>query len=256
MQLSPDLEQRLRNLMRVFLEENTKLNLSAMRTEEACWPGNILDSLPFLDLIEQELIPAPRSLIDVGTGGGFPLLPLAIMLKMTECTGLDSIGKKIEAVKRIVQALKLENVKLIADRAEVIGQEPMHRERYDIVTSRAVAPLPTLLEFTVPLAAIGGCIVLWKSMHIDEELRASAGAQTQLHCRLEYVHTYNIDKDWPANRSASPIDQSSAHLRQGYGGQPPLREGWGERQLLIFRKTEATPMQFPRDVGMAKKEPL
>lgn len=256
MQLSADLEQQLRALMRVFLEENSNLNLSAMRTEESCWPGNILDSLAFLDLIDQELLPAPRSLIDIGTGGGFPLLPLAITLKMTECTGLDSTAKKIEAIKRIVQAMQLPNVTLIADKAEVIGQEPMHRERYDAVTSRAVAPLATLLEYTVPLAAIGGCVVLWKSMHIDDELRASAGAQTQLHCRLEYTHKYTLGGDWPANRSAVPIDDSSAHLRQGYGGQPSLREGWGERQLLVFRKTEATPMEYPRMIGEPKKKPL
>ncbi len=226
MQLSPELENRLKELMRVFLIENSKLNLTALRTEDACWYGNILDSLAFLELIEKKLIPSPKSILDVGTGGGFPLLPLSLALPDVQCAGIDATGKKIEAIKRIIKEMNIKNVELITDRTEPAGQSPKYREKYHVVTARAVAPLATLLEYTVPFATATGNIVLWKSVHIDEELMHSAGAQRALHCRLIASHEYNLGGDW------------------------------GTRQLLVFEKTETTSKMYPRAVGMAKKEPL
>lgn len=212
--------------MRVFLEENTKLNLSALRTEDACWYGNILDSIAFLDLIEKNIIPKPKSILDVGTGGGFPLLPLAVAMPDIKLAGIDATAKKVEAVKRIANAANITNVELIADRTEIAGQSPKYREKFHVVTARAVAPLQTLLEYTVPFATATGNIVLWKSVHIDEELMHSAGAQRALHCRLINSYQYDLGGDW------------------------------GTRQLLVFEKTATTSKTYPRAVGMAKKEPL
>lgn len=226
MELPPDLEHRLRELLAAFMVESAKLNLTALRTEDACWNGNILDSLPLLDLINNGTIPKPASILDIGTGGGFPLLPLAVALPDTVCTGLDSIGKKIDAIRRVGTAIGLANLKLIADRAETIARSPAHRNAYHIVTSRAVAPLSILLEYAAPLAAVGGHIVLWKSMHVDAELAESEAAQKELHCPLIDKYSYTLGGDW------------------------------GERQLLIFRKTEPTPKIYPREVGMAKKMPI
>lgn len=222
----PGHEARLRELLTAFLAENAKLNLSALRTEDAAWHGNILDSLPFLDLIGQEIITAPRTLLDVGTGGGFPLLPLAVTLPRTQCTGMDSIGKKVEAVKRIASALRLENVTLVADRAEALAHLPAHREKYDVVVSRAVAPLNVLLEYVSPLARQHGYVVLWKSLHAEEEIAASEPAQKALLCRLTHRHVYDLGGDW------------------------------GSRQLLVFKREGATPRQYPRDVGEPKKSPI
>lgn len=224
--LPPEMQQRLRDLLSAFLAENAKLNLSALRTEDAAWNGNILDSLPFLELIEKGLIPSPSSILDIGTGGGFPLLPLAIMIPQAQCTGIDSIGKKIEAVKRITQAIGLNNITLIADRAETLARKPVHRGTYDVVVSRAVAPLATLLEYTAPFAKQGGHVVLWKSLHIDEELAASEAAQKELQCTLAHRHTYDLGGDW------------------------------GNRQLLVLAKTGPTPRHYPRDVGEPKKTPI
>lgn len=222
---APD-QQRLRDLLAAFLVENAKLNLSALRTEDAAWNGNILDSLPFLELIEQGVIPAPSSILDVGTGGGFPLLPLAIMLPDTRCVGLDSTGKKVEAVKRIAQSLGLGNVELITDRAETLGHDSTHREHYDVVVSRAVAPLHTLLEFTAPFTKPGGSVVLWKSLHAEEEIAASARAQKTLRCRLVGRHAYDLGEDL------------------------------GSRQLLVFRKSAGMSRVYPRPVGIPKKDPV
>ncbi len=212
--------------MTVFLEENTKINLSALRTEETCWIGNILDSLSFLKVTAGMNLPDTYTVMDVGTGGGFPLLPLAIVLPQAQHTGLDAVGKKINAIGHIVKTLGLTNVHLYKERSEVAGRDPRHRDHYNIVTSRAVAPLNILLEFTAPFAKTGGHVVLWKSLHIDEELKASEGAQRKLQCPLVTQYEYDLGGDW------------------------------GKRQLLVFKKEASTPKEYPRGVGEPKKEPL
>ncbi len=212
--------------MTAFLDENTRINLSALRTEDACWHGNILDSLALVDAVDAGLIPAPHKLIDVGTGGGFPLLPLAIVYPDASCTGLDSIGKKLKAIERIAQAANIPNVTLIAERTEILGKDKKHREVYDTVTARAVAPLNILLEYTAPFARIDGHIVLWKSMTIDEELTAATHSATTLGCSLIHHHTYDLGGDW------------------------------GTRQLLIYKKESAIPKEYPRAIGEAKVKPL
>ncbi|HVW67213.1 MAG TPA: 16S rRNA (guanine(527)-N(7))-methyltransferase RsmG [Candidatus Peribacteraceae bacterium] len=224
-------DAQLRELMRMFLTENANINLSALRTEEACWIGNIEDSLAYLDLNDSSS-PHPRrgaagcSYIDVGTGGGFPLLPLAVALPEARFTGLDTIRKKVDAIARIAKELKLTNVETVAERAEVLGRNTKHREQYDVVLSRAVAPLNVLLEYCSPFAKKDGLIVLWKSVHIEEELKQSERAQKLLACALIKQHRYELPSDF------------------------------GPRQLLVFKKTAALPDEFPRKVGMPKKEPL
>lgn len=224
MDLPLSIDQKLHELLRVFLSENERINLSALRTEERCWIGNILDSLAFFDAFPT--IPTGSQLLDLGTGGGFPLLPIAVVRPDMECMGLDSIGKKIKAVERIAAALQLSNVSAINGRAEELGRDKAHRERYDIVASRAVAELRVLLEFCSPFAKNGGIIVLWKSLHIEEELREAENAMKELHCNLLRSHRY------------------------------ALPDPFGERQLLIFRKTGQTPATYPRAVGIAKRKLL
>lgn len=227
MQIPPEHDEKLRLLMRTFLAENANINLSALRTEEACWYGNILDSLAFQELNCAEGMQKPgATLLDIGTGGGFPLLPLAVIYPQAQCSGLDSIGKKIAAISRIAKDTGIKNFIGIADRAEVLGQKKKYRELYDFVTSRAVAPLNVLLEYCAGFVKQGGYIVLWKSLHIDDELKASEEAQRALRCQLVTSHTYALPSDF------------------------------GSRQLLVFRKTGPLDRKYPREVGMAKREPL
>ncbi len=226
MDLSSDQERRLRELLTVFLVENKKLNLSAYRTEETCWVGNILDSLPAVELLRLRAAPVTLRVLDVGMGGGFPLLPLALLLPDTRFTGLDSVKKKIDAVQRIVNALELKNVHLLVGRAEELGQDAEYREQFDVVLSRAVADLPTLLEFCSPFARVGGNVIAWKSLLIEEEMTRSIQARMQLQCRLVDHREYALPGDW------------------------------GRRQLLIFEKIKTLPREFPRRVGIPKKEPL
>lgn len=224
MDLFPGLHERLEQLLSAFLAENEKLNLTALRTPELSWHGNILDSLAFQSI--QGKLPKTESLMDVGTGGGFPLLPLALMMPEARCVGMDSIGKKIAAIQRIVDTMKIPNVTLIPERAEVLGHNKKHREKYDVVTSRAVAPLNVLLEWVSPFCKVGGHIVLWKSLNIEQELKDSEKAQRILHCPLLFTQQYTLEKDF------------------------------GTRQLLVFRKDDQLVKEYPREIGMAKRSPL
>ncbi len=222
--LSPDLERQLQDLRDRVLDENTRINLTALREPEKCWIGNVLDSLPMLDILEK--VGNPKKLLDVGTGGGFPLLPLALAMPESRWAGLDSTGKKIEAIRRIAKDRGIANIDLVIGRAEDIARDKTHREQYDVVTARAVADLAALLEFTSPFAKVGGFVVLWKSMKADEEIESSKKAQHELHIPFAFSHTYTLPGDF------------------------------GERQLLVFRKGSATPKMYPRPVGVPGKLPL
>lgn len=223
--LPPEHEQQLHRLLRVFLEENQHLNLSAFRTEETCWIGNILDSLALLDILPH--LKAHNShlqALDIGTGGGFPLLPLAICLPAVASakvglptfhfTGIDATRKKVDAVKRIICALGLPNVTMFWGRAEGLGKDPVHHKKYDIVFARAVAKLPELLVLSAPFLKLGGYAVFWKSLRIADELRLSEQVQKKLGFALVVDHRYT------------------------------LPEEFGERQLLIFQKTPHT-LHYP-----------
>lgn len=226
MHIPPCCAERLRHLMKIFLEENQKLNLSAFRTPEQCWTGNVLDSLAAVGYMTQNPQRRADRWLDLGTGGGFPLLPLAICMPKAHHTGLDATRKKIDAVQRIADALDIQNITLLCGRAEVLGRSPEHRAQYDIVTARAVAPLHTLVEYAAPFLHIGGCLLAWKSTHIEQELQNSLLARAELSCHL--VHKYAYE----------------------------LPEGFGKRQILVFEKMAKTPERFPRAIGEAKKKPL
>ena len=225
--------------MKVFLEENKKLNLSAYREEGQCWVGNVLDSVIALDELwdifcagyevergkwkgEKEKI----SIIDVGMGGGFPMLPLAILFPEIKFTGLDATGKKVDAVRRIADKMELKNVQLITGRAEEVGRDEKYREKFDVVLGRAVAPLSVLLEYMSPFVSVKGRMLCWKSMNIEDELTDSINARIKLNAQL-------VDKV-----------------------EYELPEEWGHRQILVFEKTGVLSEEFPRGVGVAKKEPL
>jgi 16S rRNA (guanine527-N7)-methyltransferase len=210
------MEAQLRQLMTIFLKENESVNLSALRTPDACWAGNVLDSLAFMDV--HPLLATERAvttLLDIGTGGGFPLLPIALALPHLRCTGLDATRKKIDAIARMTDAMHLSNVTLVNERAETAGHDGTLRERFDVVTCRAVDTVATDLEYCASFCSVGGHIVLWKSMHVGNELAASAHAQEAVGCHLLRTHPYTLPD--------------------------PL----GTRQLLIFRKDRPTPRAYP-----------
>lgn len=186
--------------------------------------GNVLDSVSALEL---PLLQKPDlSILDVGTGGGFPLLPLAICLPDCRFTGIDATQKKIDAIGRIVEQLGLQNVTLICGRTEELGHDPKLREQFDVVTARALAELNVLLEYASPFAKLKGHVLAWKSLTIEKELEESLLSRAELSCHLQDSYRYVLPDDW------------------------------GARQILIFHKTFNTNAKYPRAVGTPKKNPL
>ncbi|MBP9773315.1 MAG: 16S rRNA (guanine(527)-N(7))-methyltransferase RsmG [Candidatus Peribacteraceae bacterium] len=230
MHLSDTDTQRLKDLVAAFLVENAKVNLSALRTQEQCFIGNVLDSVAFIDLLPSlagtDWQSKPLRILDIGTGGGFPLLPLAMLLPHCEFVGLDAVLKKVDAVDRIIKTMQIPNAKVVSARAEEYAHRDSIRGSFDIVTFRAVAPIATLLEYGIPFLKMRGKCVLWKSMHIADELRLSLNATKELHTSLIQTSPYTLPGDW------------------------------GERQLLVYEKNAGTASSYPRKNGLPKNKPL
>ena len=222
---APIMKEKLSYLTTVFLEKNKDINLSALRTFDACYTGNILDSIAAYDFLTENTKPN-NTIIDIGTGGGFPLLPLALYLPDRRFTGVDAIAKKIKAIEEIATTCGIENTSFVTDRCEVIGQLKKYRETFNICTSRAVASLAVLLEYMAPFVRPDGFLLCYKSMQIEEELEASLHAQKVLHCPLIQQISYTLPGDF------------------------------GTRQLLVFQKKDTLSKEYPRAVGIPKKTPL
>lgn len=217
---------------RMVREWNERINLTAIVEPEAMAARHFIDSLTALSVLrEPGWPPAPgqwpaRRLADVGTGAGFPGLVLKLAWPALEVSLIESVGKKARFLEAVVRALGLEGVRILARRAEEVGQDPMHRERYDYAIARAVADLPVLLEYLLPLVRIGGMAVAMKGAEIEEEIGIARGALERLGGRLRERR----DLAWPPHLSP--------------------------RTLLVFEKIAPTPAAYPRRPGMPEKRPL
>lgn len=219
---------RLGRFLAMLLAANETMNLTAIKDPAEAWTRHVADSLTLLPALAQ--LSAGSRVIDVGSGGGLPGLPLAIVLPHLRFTLLDSTGKKAEFVRRAAAALGLSNVEVIADRAErlahdrgaraVEGRAGGHREAYDAVIARAVGRLPTLLELTVPFAKVGAPLLLIKGEQADAEVAEAKGA---LHL-LKASHVQTI---------ATPTGR-----------------------IVVIEKGAATPKLYPRADGEPKRVPL
>jgi 16S rRNA (guanine527-N7)-methyltransferase len=178
---------------------------------------------------------------DVGTGAGFPGLPLAIVRPDVHVTLMDALNKRLAFLADATGELDVTNVTLVHARAEDAGRDPAHRDRYDLVVARAVAGLPTLLEWCGPLVrAPGGRFVAMKSAGIDDELAASSPAAQALHLRLT--------RDVPLTL-APPVNANEGETGSDDG--EPLG-----RRLLVWEKTRPTPARYPRRAAEIKARPL
>jgi 16S rRNA (guanine527-N7)-methyltransferase len=212
-----DLE-RLGHYLALLLETNKSVNLTGVTDPGQAWTRHILDSLTLLPLIAE--VPEGGTLIDVGTGGGLPGIPLAIVSPQLRVTLLEATGKKAEFLAGAVARLGLSNATVVNDRAEHAGHLPEHRERYDAALARAVGPLAVIAELTVPFAKIGGRVLLIKGQKADEEL---AEAKPALH-KLHAGHAGTIDT--PTGR------------------------------IVVLDKPRKTPSGYPRRPGEPKQHPL
>jgi 16S rRNA (guanine527-N7)-methyltransferase len=203
-------------LYKLYEEYNSHTNISSIREKEEVYQKHFLDSLACYDFVKNS-----QTLIDIGTGGGFPAIVLAIVLPQTKITAVDSVGKKVKFIEQVKNKLDLKNLFPVCARAEKLAHDKAYREKFDICTSRAVAQLSTLLELTIPFINSKGSFIAFKKFPIKEELAKSSQA-TKI---LGAEKTQEIHYD-------------------------------DEKQLLIYKKVFKTPRLYPRDSAKIKKNPL
>lgn len=165
--------------VRLLLEANQRLNLTRVTDGREVARRHLLDALSALPLLD---VAGAQRLIDIGSGGGVPAIPLAIARPEAEWVMVDSTRKKAAALEQFVAALGLARVQVVAERAEVLGRDPSRRERFAVATARACAPLPVLVELGLPLVEVGGLLLAWKGplTDADDEVRRGRVAAGQL----------------------------------------------------------------------------
>ena len=206
-----------------LLAWNERFNLTAIRDAEDVRVKHFLDSLTCVPVMRDN--PGKR-LVDIGTGAGFPGLVLKIVFPGLQLTLVESVGKKADFCRHMAQKLGLENVDVLQERAENIGQLLAYREQFDWAVARAVAALPVLAEYLLPLVRVGGSMLAMKGESGPAETHAAGHALQML----------------------------GGHLRQLL---PVTLPGVAEeRYLVIIDKVAATPERFPRRVGIPSKRPL
>lgn len=208
-----------------------KFNLTAITDYEGVQTKHFLDSLVALPVIVEELgetLPLKRRshLVDVGTGAGFPGLPLKIAAPRLKLTLMDGTGKKIRFLSAMVDALGLENTDVVQGRAEELGRATAHRGQYDLVTARAVAPLNTLVEYLLPLVRRNGYAIVYKGPSASEEFIDARKA-------IEVLGGEVI--------RFAPVEV------------PHLDES---RFIILIKKTRRTPDPYPRGQGLARRKPI
>lgn len=174
-----------KNYITVFLEQNSKLNLISKNDEKFLWEKHIFDSLS-IDKFFEKYGRNYKTMLDIGTGGGFPAVPAAIAYPEIDVYALDSIKKKINAIENIKSELKLKNLYTICDRAENL------KEKFDIITSRAVAPLKVITGYAAPLLNDEGYFIAYKSRRSDEEIKEAEPVLKKLSVKIEDVIEYTL----------------------------------------------------------------
>ena len=205
----------------LLTEKNKVMNLTAVTEFDDVIRKHFGDSLTLMRAVDPESV---KVVLDIGTGAGFPGIPLAIAYPHMQFLLMDSLNKRIGFLNEVIAELGLKNVKTVHARAEDLAGQTAYRESFDLVVSRAVANLSTLSEYALPYVNRGGRFVSYKSIRTDEELEAASGAIRLLGGETERIvrfHLYDMD-----------------------------------RSLIVIRKERPTPEIYPRKAGMPAREPL
>lgn len=206
-----------------LMDWNQKFNLTAIRDLQAIRIKHFIDSLTCLSVMNEL---KNERIIDIGTGAGFPGIPLKIVCPDVRLTLVESVGKKAGFCKHIIEKLKLEHVEVLSLRAEEVGRLPNHRAQYDWAVARAVASLPILSEYLLPLLKIGGFMLAQKGETAHAEAQISDNAFKLLGGELQHITKVEL---------------------------PGVVEA---RFLVVVKKTAATAAAYPRSVGIPTKKPL
>jgi 16S rRNA (guanine527-N7)-methyltransferase len=210
---------------RRLMKAGLRTNLTSTRDREAVYRRHFVESLALLRVLqERDLIRSPA--IDVGSGAGFPGLPIKIARPDVDLTLVEATGKKARFLESIVAELGLATVTVVDARVEQLAHNPVHRGAFRLALARAVAPLPVLLELTLPFLSMEGVLAAPKGGAAQRELRASANALAELGGAIEAAPPMELPLDGP------------------------------QQTVIIVRKTGPTPERYPRRPGMPSKRPL
>jgi 16S rRNA (guanine527-N7)-methyltransferase len=214
--------QQFQNFFDLVGLANKSLNLTRILEPVDFWEKHLWDSL-------QPVVTKPElngSVIDLGTGGGFPGLPIAMVRPDWAVTVMDSTAKKISFIESGLATLALTNVQTVVDRTETLARNPQHREQYQLATIRAVAEAAVCAEYAVPFLAIGGTAILYRGRWSEAETVVLTKVVLQLGAKITEISQY-----------VTPCTQS-------------------ERHCIYIQKTSPTPVKFPRAVGTPSQKPL
>ncbi len=220
-ELSEEQIEKFYSYMKLLLEWNEKINLTAITDEKEIILKHFIDSLTI-----NKYIDSGDRIVDVGTGAGFPGIPLKILREDVEIVLVDSLNKRINFLNEVIEKLKLTNIRTIHARAEEFGRMKEYREKFDKSTSRAVANLATLSEYLIPLVKFKGKCICMKGAEIKEELNESEKAIKTLGGKVEKVESFNL-----------PQSDFS-------------------RNIIIIEKVKNTDKKYPRKPGTPSKEPI
>ena len=222
--LSDQVLTRLCGFLDLLLEANRRFNLTSIRERDKAWRRHIIDSLTLLPFLAPE--PADAALIDVGSGGGVPGIPLAIARPDWRVALLEATGKKARFLHACVTELGIEGCRVVHDRAEAAGQDPAHRQRYDAAVCRAIGPMREMLEYALPLVRVGGRSLAMKGSKAEQELK-------------------------DADRALELLGAGNLEVYDAYG------KGFDSQSVIvIITKARPTPSRYPRPPGMPRKSPL
>lgn len=224
LELTAEQVQAFELYYRELVAWNERVNLTAITDYEEVQVRHFLDSLSCFQALTG--LPAEWSCIDIGTGAGFPGLPLRVAFPPMRLTVLESTGKKAAFLEHIVAELGLSGVDVVRGRAEEAGREPGLRESFDAALARAVAALPVLVEYALPLVKVGGVFVAQKGSEVDEEVEAARAAIALLGGELAEIHAVDV---------------------------PGLD---ARRHLVVVAKASPTPDRYPRRPGIPAKRPI
>lgn len=206
--------------MNSIIEYNKKINLTSITDRKMFLVKHLIDSLTI-----NRFVASGKNLIDIGTGAGFPGIPLKIANPNLEVTLIDSINKKLEVIRSIINNMYIGKIDIIHSRAEDLGINKEYREKFDFATTRAVAKLNIIVEYMLPFIKIGGKAICMKGPNITEELKEAEKAIKILGGKIEKVEKINLDNEY-------------------------------ERSIVIILKEKTTPIQYPRRNGRPLKEPI
>jgi len=228
-QLGLDLSKKQVERFELFqtelLDWNKNLNLTSLKTSHLIQSKHFLESISSYKLIKNSY-PNRLSLLDLGSGAGFPGIPLRIMDDNIDLCLVESINKKTLFLHHISRKLALQNVNIVSERAEIIAKQATYRESFDVVISRAVARLDTLLELALPLVKVGGLFIAHKSMNVQSEIHNADAASTLLGGEISSVQEISIkDILYPST-------------------------------LVLYKKVKKSPQIYPRKPGVPKKNPI